>query len=559
MSLKDLSDQITAKGRGPLFAAFVVLLASLPGLFTLPPMDRDESRFAEASAQMLETRDFTTINFQDEPRFKKPVGIYWLQALSVRLLSSVERREIWAFRIPSLLGAMLAAGACAWGAAAFLRPWGATMAGALLGSTTVLGVEANLAATDAALCGVTTLAMAALARLYLAAHGGPPAGWRVRALFWVGFATAVLIKGPIGPMVIGLTCVALAIWDRKVAWLKTLGWSWGLIIFAAINLPWAMAITVATDGAFWGVAVGGDLAPKLLGGQEGHGAPPGTYAVLSPLLLFPTALLLPAGLVTGWRGRAEPGLRFALAWLIPAWLVFELVPTKLPHYTLPTFGAIAWLMAAALAGEIGRLSRWGGVALTAIGAFGFAGAALYAAHAYGDAASWVWAGLTAILLVGAFAAGAVLLFRRKAARAVAVACGLGILGHDVMIGLLAPSLKPLWVSERVAEVLARARISPRQGLAGGPVSVAGYGEPSIVFALGAHTTLGDASDAADAIEQGRPAVVENAEEAAFRAGLSERNLAARLTGVVSGLDYSNGKPQLLRIYQPVPDRAGPQP
>src|SRR5271167_1655481 len=134
MTLKDLTDQVSARGRGPLVAAFIVLIAGLPSLFLLPPIDRDEARFAEASAQMLESGDLTTIMFQDEPRFKKPVGIYWLQALSVRLLSSVERREIWAFRIPSLLGAMLAAGACAWGAAAFLRPWSATMSGALMAS-----------------------------------------------------------------------------------------------------------------------------------------------------------------------------------------------------------------------------------------------------------------------------------------------------------------------------------------------------------------------------------------------------------------------------------------
>src|SRR5580700_7281081 len=123
MTLKDLVGQLTSRRRAPFVAALVALLASLPGLFTLPPIDRDESRFAEASAQMLETGDFTTIMFQAVPRFKKPVGIYWLQALSVKVLSSVERRDIWAYRVPSILGAMLAAAACAWGAGAFLRPW----------------------------------------------------------------------------------------------------------------------------------------------------------------------------------------------------------------------------------------------------------------------------------------------------------------------------------------------------------------------------------------------------------------------------------------------------
>ena len=183
MTLKELTDRVSDRGRGPLFAALLALIAGLPGLFALPPIDRDESRFAEASAQMLETGDFTTIMFQDVPRFKKPVGIYWLQALSVKVFSSVERRDIWAYRVPSILGAMLAAAACAWGAGAFLRPWMATMAGALLASTMVLSTESDLAATDAALCGAVTLAMAALGRIYFCRPRGRasnPAGWRTR-------------------------------------------------------------------------------------------------------------------------------------------------------------------------------------------------------------------------------------------------------------------------------------------------------------------------------------------------------------------------------------------
>ncbi len=162
MTLSDFADRFAAPRRAPLIAALVALLASLPGLFTLPPTDRDESRFAEASAQMLESGDFTNIMFQDTPRYKKPVGIYWLQAASVAALSDPEAREIWAYRIPSVLGAMLAAAACAWGALAFLEPGAAAAAGALLAATTVLSSESTLATTDAALCGAVTLAMAAI-------------------------------------------------------------------------------------------------------------------------------------------------------------------------------------------------------------------------------------------------------------------------------------------------------------------------------------------------------------------------------------------------------------
>src|SRR3954452_21652920 len=124
--------------RGPALAAFVAFLAGLPGLIAVPPLDRDEARFAQATAQMLESRDFVVIRYQDEPRFKKPVGIHWLQAASVSLFSSPEARDIWAYRIPSLLGAMLAAAACAWGAAAFFGSETGLIAGALLGTTFLL-------------------------------------------------------------------------------------------------------------------------------------------------------------------------------------------------------------------------------------------------------------------------------------------------------------------------------------------------------------------------------------------------------------------------------------
>ncbi|MFI4933949.1 MAG: ArnT family glycosyltransferase [Caulobacterales bacterium] len=557
MTLKDLLDRVSARGRGPLFAALLTLLAALPGVFALPATDRDEARFAEASAQMLETGDFTTIMFQDEPRFKKPVGIYWLQALSVKLVSAVEKRDIWAYRLPSVLGAMLAAGACAWGAAAFLRPGTAVMAGVLMASTFVLSTEAILATTDAALCGCITLAMAALGRLYFASQGGPAAGRWVKAFFWVGLAGSVLLKGPIGPMVVGLTVLALCLWDRKAGWLRSLGWSWGPIIFFGMTLPWALAITVATDGGFWGTAVGGDLAPKLVGGQEGHGAPPGFYTLLSPLLTFPACLLLPAALVGAWRGRAEPGLRFAICWLAPAWLVFELVPTKLPHYTLPTYGALAWMMAAVLEQPLGVMVRWTGAAFATLAASALIGFGVYAAGVYGDTASWIWAAIAGALFAASAIAGVAYLFRRRSGLAAVAGCGLGLLAHAALAGGLAPSLRPLWVSERVSETLARAKISPSQGLAQGPVTVAGYAEPSIVFALGAHTELGSGADAADAIDEGRPAVVEARQEQTFQKALADQESAARLVGTVAGLDYSTGHPQLLRIYQPVPDQPMP--
>ena len=147
-------------------------------------------------------------------------------------------------------------------------------------------------------------------------------------------------------------------------------WSWRLSAHGRWRLRWRPTAT------FWTGAVGGDLAPKLAGGHESHGAPPGYHLLALPLLIFPATALLPAAAYTAWLRRAEPGVRFALAWLIPTWIVFEALPTKLVHYPLPAYGALAWLIAAAVTSPPAliwnRWTRGGGVVLS--GLVGVAGA-----------------------------------------------------------------------------------------------------------------------------------------------------------------------------------------
>jgi 4-amino-4-deoxy-L-arabinose transferase-like glycosyltransferase len=534
--------------RGPAVAAFIAFLAGLPGLIAMPPLDRDESRFAQATTQMLETGDFVVIRFQDGPRFKKPVGIHWLQAASVEVLSSPEAREIWAYRLPSLLGAMLAAAACAWGVAAFLGAEGGLIAGVLMGASLLVSTEAFIAKTDSALTGATTLAMAALARIYAARHGGPAAPRSAVWIFWGAIAAAILIKGPVGPMVAGLAMLSLAAADRGAGWLGGLRWYWGLIIILAVVGPWAGAVTVATDGAFWSQAVGSDLAPKLAGGQETHGAPFGYHLLLTPILAFPVTLLLPAAAVVGWRYRAEPGTRFALAWLLPTWLVFELLPTKLVHYLMPAYGALAWLCARALAEPMGRLVRWLGAGLCAAVGLALAGLIFYLLSQYGDPGD-AWAATVAGALFGAAGlTSAILLMRQDNRRATAAAVGLAVLGHGVLAAAFAPRLDPLWLSARVERAMDKARLLPRQGVAEAPVEVAGYAEPSLVFALGAATQLGGPAEAAQAVIENRPAVVEGREDAAFQTFLKLRGGQAREVARIDGVNYSKGDDMTLRVY-----------
>jgi hypothetical protein len=152
-----------------------------------------------------------------------------------------------------------------------------------------------------------------------------------------------------------------------------------------------------------------------------------------------------------------------------------------------------------------------------------------------------------------------MLLRRTPVAAVTSGLGLGLLGHAVLAAGLAPRLSPLWLSSRVEQALGRAELLPSQGLADAPVTVAGYAEPSLVFALGTDTELGDAEEAAQAVVEHRPAVVEARDQAAFEQALAADHARAVEVAEVKGLDYSDGHRMTLRIYMAPdePDGASP--
>lgn len=542
-------DRYVAGWRGPLLAALVALLAGLPGLLLLPPLDRDESRFAQASVQMLESGNYVDIRFQDEPRWKKPIGIYWLQALAVSAVSEPSARDIRPYRLPSLIGAMLAAWAVAWMGARMFGARAGFVAGAMLGACFVLSMEAGMAKTDAMLCGLTALSMAALARLYLPDDSGERRNRLHALLFWGSMGLSILIKGPIGPMVIVLAIVGLSLWDRNLRWLGRLDWGWGLLLLAALVLPWGIAITIATDGGFWREAIGVDFVPKLMGAQESHGAPPGTHVLLTPILLFPVALLLPAGLVAAWRRRREPAIRFAICWLVPAWIVFELTPTKLVHYTLPMYGALALLMAAALTAPLGRAVRWTGAILGLLSAAPVAAVAIYGQVMFGSGASLWWTIATVVGAALAAAVGGLMLVRQSGVVAILWAMAFGIAAHAGLSGTVS-QMRPLLLSPQLVATLEAADLAPTPDGQRGPVAITRFHEPSFVFLTGTDTELTDAEGAARAVADGRPAFVEAADEAAFQARLTELGLAARPAGEVRGKNYSNGRDLTLTLYAP---------
>src|SRR5689334_20002978 len=206
--------------RAALVLVLISLIAFLPGFFQIPPVDRDEAYFAQATKQMIETGDYIDIRYQDDVRYRKPVGIYWLQAAVVNTAGALGLRNalttIWLYRLPSLFGAIGAVLATYWCALAFVSRRGAVLAALMLMSSSIVGVEARLAKTDAMLLFTVVTAMAVLARVYLAPRRvDPQPGLIQLAIFWTALAVGILIKGPMILMVVGLAAATLCVLDRS--------------------------------------------------------------------------------------------------------------------------------------------------------------------------------------------------------------------------------------------------------------------------------------------------------------------------------------------------------
>jgi 4-amino-4-deoxy-L-arabinose transferase-like glycosyltransferase len=532
-----LLDRWTRGWRGPALAALVALAAVLPGLMFLPVTDRSEARLAEASAQMLEDHDFAAAAVDDDLRDRSPLAVHWLQAAATAVTSDPEARQIWAFRIPTAIGAMVAAAACAWGGAALFGPSAGFLAGVMLGASLLLGAAGVIDAPGALLCAGVTLAVSALARLRLAHDGAFAAGRPTRLLFWLGLAVSAASGGLVGPVAVGLTAAALWVAERRAAWLKDLGWVWGLILLVALVGPSLVA----------GAVDGGQPAP--LGWMfSGSGErTPGLQLLMAPLLLWPFALLLPAALAKLARARRDLPVRIAVCWLLPAWLLMEFSRGQSPARGVIAYGALAWLAAAAVRDGAGRIATRVGAALQVLAAAALAAGLFYLARRFGDPGALVFAAVAAGLVAIAGLGGAALLLKERAALAVGLAAALGLAAHGAAMAGLAPRLGGLWVSSRIAAAVAASGLDPRAGVTPGPVAVVGYDEPSLDFVLGGQTEPLSPEDAAAALRTGRPVIVEARQEDSFLAAAQAAG-PLRHVGETEGFDYATGSTIRLELY-----------
>jgi 4-amino-4-deoxy-L-arabinose transferase-like glycosyltransferase len=542
----------SANRRAAAVLIFISLLAFLPGFFQIPPVDRDEAYFAQATKQMIETGDYVDIRYQDDVRYRKPVGIYWLQAAVVNTAGALgvhnARTTIWLYRIPSLLGAVGAVLATYWCALAFVSRRGAVLAALMMAVSAILGAEARLAKTDAVLLLTIVVAMGALARVYLASRrgGGAPPGFKLLALFWTALAVGILIKGPLDLMVVGLAAATLCILDRSARWLLALRPLPGLVWLFVLVLPWFIAIYLRVGREFLVASVGEDMLAKVASSQETHGAPPGLYLLLFFATFFPASMLAGLAAPAAWAVRREPAARFLLAWLVPSWIVFELVVTKLPHYVLPLYPAIAVLIAGAVESRV--LSRrpwlvrgtmWWFLAPIVISIAAVTGAVVIDR----DLALLAWPFFAAAIVCGLFAwqlydvEGTERAFMRATAASILMAMGI--------YAVIVPSLEPAFPSVELAQVLHDSDCEH-------PIAAsAGYEEPSLVFLAGTATHFTDANGAADFLRQGscRFAFVEARQERSFALRAEAIGLRYDRGPRVEGYNISNGQRITIAVFE----------
>lgn len=536
------------KGTALLCVALFATLTALAGSFTLPPLDRDEARFAQATAQMLETGDFLRIRFQDTERNKKPAGIYWLQAASVSAFSAVEDRTIWAYRIPSMAGVVVAAIFTFLAGARLYNVQTGFLAGLLLASAPVIAVEGTIAKTDGVLLALICMAQFAFIHLYRAHQQGRTSDWGPAIGFWAAQGAGVLIKGPIAPLVSFMTGLGLASVKPRLSWIGAMRPFSGLAILILMIAPWAAAIWMATEGRFFYDALGGDMLGKVGAAQEGHIGPPGYHAALVWLLFWPAAALILPGLVLTWRERDDWRARFLLSWAIPAWVIFELTATKLPHYVMPLYPALAIM--AARAAVTGAGAGWP----RKTGAILYAGAGLIAAALLALPPLYFGAASMAGLFYAAGAMTAVLslliaiLFwkGRNFDGSVAAAILAALYAWTLLAGGL-PNLPQLAVSPRLSAALEQADRHPLHDNEA-PVALAGYAEPSAVFLLGTETKLTSPENAAKLLKTGAvsAAIIDARLSETFHTVLEDKKVAA--LAVIDGVNYSNGDSVSLTIY-----------
>ncbi len=523
-----------------------------PGLFDIPPTDRDEARFAQASKQMIETENYSDIRIGEEARYQKPVGIYWIQTSFVRIAALVQGDaalyQIGNYRLASLFGGVFfIIGTYFLTRRLFGRE--AAFIAALMSSVCALVItEAHLAKTDSVLAAATVFSFYALACAWKSFSLDRPEYFKTKHffIFWCALIIGALVKG-INIIIILTAITSLSIYARNVSWLKVLRPVTGLALFLVFTAPWFYYISVKSGGAFAEASFHKDFSQKLFAGAESHGAPPFTHLLAHFVLFFPVALLTPYAVTVAFKNRLHESFVFCLLSVVPVWLLFEIAPTKLPHYTYPVYGLIFAAIGGAVVTLIAR--RAGGMIgkktfLIAIIPYlivsGFLTAALpLLALKIGSPASVFFTILCG--LSGVVAVWNVLCLRRELYFSVLWGiCLQSALIFPYVFGSVLPKARDIFPSAKLQEVV-------RSYGCDGEIYIAGFTEPSARFLLGTKLKTVSVKEAIARYALAKPCDIFIIAENQDRFQRAYPDLVAN--AVIGGVNVNGNKGEIFEIYK----------
>ncbi len=535
--------------------AALVLALFLPGRGTLPPLDRDEARYMEATAQMLRSGDLIDVRFQDQPRYLQPAGIYWLEAAAVAASGTRQLREPWAYRIPTLIAVVISVLLTARIGAMLFGVRVGLLGALLLAVSVLMTAEGRLATIDSCLLAAILALQTALLRAWSDRESADATPRGIAALYWAALGVGLMLKGPVMLIPALGTPLALALVERRAGWWRRLRPAWGVPLMLAIVLPWCVAIWLVSHGLFFQRAVGTNFLGKIASGQQAHGLPPGYHLAVAAVAFWPGSLFAAMAVPFVWTRRRTAQVRFLLCWIVPHWLVFELIATKLPHYVLPAYPAVALLAAAGIAQPGGwrwPAALWGRVLLALYGLV-WLGVGIVVTVA-GPVLLWRLQHelppvslLLPVLALPLLLLSAWLLLRGRVQDALLSVAGAAVISYFGLFSVVLPRLTTIWLSPRIAATVALVRPCPNSVLAS-----ASFSEPSLVFLAGQATRLVNAPAAADFLAADRAcglALIGSRDEAAFRARLQAHELAVRQLALIEGINYSNGRRLQLKLFE----------
>lgn len=509
--------------------------------------DRDEPRFSRATVEMVQSGNYLYPTFNGSLRPDKPILIYWLMSGPVRLFGPSE----FACRFVAPVATIGAGLLTAWIATTLAGPLAGLLALIILALSPLMVVSGTAATTDALLlfCMTGAIAVFLLSRQcgFRRWHAAP------MALF---LGAALLTKGPVGLLPILIIAVAIAVMGRGPLRLRSyIPWLLAAVaVAAAFFLAWGIPANIATNGQFGAKGLGHHVVERAVTPLESHGGKSFLFAFaylpVIAVAFFPWTLYLPLAFAQRSSGPASPDAsanppigRIMLSWALPVIVVMSLVATKLPHYILPAFPALAIGAAVGIArarkeGPAPHLVPLAWLGLVLFVAVGLAlGLTLILAPWFLPlfglrvAATGMGMLFLAMTAVGArqFVKG------RHDNVLAALITGMTLILLSAALFLL-PAVENFKISPRLAD-----RIAALSD-AGAPVSTCGYGEPSLNFYLnrGVIESL-DESQLADWARRPGPGVlVITPSKLKPVAGTFQGERFQRL-GNIGGFNYSQGR------------------